>query len=198
MRLPTLGKRKAATKPSSARQPAAGQNVPPSRTRGHAQSSNLRAEQRQQRAVAARASPPAKRLRSSAVKSSKVAQSLQLPDSPATSQQSGRRPRRATLAPLANGVLPATSAGAGVGSEGRKARKREVQQAAVPTCSPDKQAASSRRRPRQAASVGGPEEVVTRSAAQQSVPVPVSSPDKDEDGPARATRRARLLQQQTG
>ncbi len=207
VRVPTLGKRKATAKPSSARQQrAAGQNVAPSRTRAQAQSSHLQVEQRKQRVVADRASPPAKRLRSSAIKSSTVVQPVQPPDSPATSQQSGRRPRRATLAPLANGVLPATSAGPSAGSEGRKARSGRVQEvpAPAPSSSAAKQAASSRRRPRQTASACGAEEEQTRNTAQQRVhvpvasPVPVSSPDKEEDGPARATRRARLLQQQTG
>ena len=165
----------------------------PPRTQRQAQTPKLRVDDsRQKQAVPERESPPAKRLRSSAAKSSIVAQPPGSTDSPASSQQTGRRPRRATLAPLANGVAPARSA---PHSSKRKSRSHQLQVTSAAPQSAAKQSASSRRRLRRATATGGAEEPARQSAVVQAVSEPVSSPA---DGPAGATRRARLLQQQIG
>ena len=158
-------------------------------------------EPRHKRAAPRREEPlPAKRLRSSAVKNSVTTMPARSAESPPTLRQSGRRPKRATLAPLANGVVPAFCAAESAGSEGCKARTRRLQRA--PSHSASKQAAFSRRtgqrRPHEAASARSAEEASPLSVAMQSVSEPASSPDKTAEGPAGTTRRAPLLQQQVG
>ena len=198
---PTLGKRKAAATPSATRRRAlSGRVVEPTRTRPPSKACILQVEPRRKRAAPQREVLPAKRLRSSAVKKSVITSPAGLAESPTTSQQSGRLLRRATLAPLANGVVPASSAVEIPRSEECKSRTRRLQRA--PSHSAPEQAASNRstgqRRPHEAASARSAEEAARRSAAPQTVSEPASSPDKTAEGPAGATRRARLLQQQVG
>ena len=197
MRLPALRKRKASAQPLSARrQPLPGRVAEQQRTRAQPKASVKRAENRQKRAAPQPELAPAKRLRSS----SAVKAAPETAGGPATSQQASSRPRRATLAPLANGVVPTPIAAAAV-PEQPTARGRNSEQVGSPERShTGRQPASGRRRLQRQpmTSDGVADGDAARNFAELTLSEPASSPDRAASGPANATRRARLLQQQIG
>ena len=145
-----------------------------------------------------RSPPPTKRLRSSSVKV--VPGSAQRA---AISQQTSGRLRRATLAPLANGVVPTCVAGAAAPEQLTARSSRRTDQVTSPSCSnTNRQPASGRRRLQRrpaTSSDGGTEGDAALGFAGLTLSEAPSSSDKPgASGPAKATRRARLLQQQIG